>query len=89
MGTFRRSVYWKEQCDFCANRRFCKYSESVELLQARLRVVELETSGCYGSLSFWCDYYDEDTQAVKDRIAERFADGGIVKGGSIGVMPNE
>ena len=65
-GAFKGSVYWKEQCDFCVNRMFCKYSGQVELLQARLHVVELQTKGCYGTLSFWCDYYREDEQKVKD-----------------------
>ena len=40
--------------------------DAVELLQARLLAVELETKGCYGTLSFWCDYYREDEQKVKD-----------------------
>jgi len=67
---FRNGVYWKEQCKFCRNGRCCKYRESVELLQARLNVVELESKGCYGSLSFWCDYYAEDDVAVTDMIRE-------------------
>lgn len=66
MSAFKDNVYWKEQCDYCTNRMFCKYRDSVELLIARLKVVELETSGCYGTLSFWCDYYREDEQKVKD-----------------------
>lgn len=66
MSVFKGNVYWKEQCDFCENRMFCKYRDAVELLQARLLVVELETKGCYGTLSFWCDYYCEDKQKVKD-----------------------
>ena len=66
MSAFKGSVYWKEQCDFCKNRTFCKHRDAVDLLKARLHVVELETKGCYGTLSFWCDYYFEDKQKVKD-----------------------
>lgn len=66
MTSYKGSVYWKEQCKFCENSRFCKYRDKVELLQARLNVVELETKGCYGTLSFWCDYYSEDGQKVAD-----------------------
>lgn len=66
MSAFKGSVYWKEQCGFCYNRMFCKYEDAVKLLRARLLVVELESEGCYGTLSFWCDYYREDTEAVKE-----------------------
>lgn len=66
MGAFKDRVYWKEQCNYCENRVLCKYRDEVELLQVRLLVVELETKGCYGTLSFWCDYYREDKQKVKD-----------------------
>lgn len=44
----------------------CKYRRAVDLLMARLHVIELESQGCYGSLAFWCDYYQEDTEAVKE-----------------------
>lgn len=73
MSSFKGSVYWKNQCEFCRNRMFCKYSGNVELLQARLHVVELQTSGCYGTLSFWCDYYNEDAQAVKEKLKNESA----------------
>lgn len=66
MSAFKGNVYWKEQCDFCENRMFCKYRDAVELLKARLLAVEHETVDCYGRLSFWCDYYYEDKQKVKD-----------------------
>lgn len=66
MSAYKGSVYWKEQCNFCEKRVFCKYRDAVKLLQARLLVVELETEGCYGTLSFWCDYYYEDEQKVKN-----------------------
>ena len=65
MSAFKDDVYWKEQCDFCVNRMYCKYRDSVELLQAWLKVVDLETSGCYGTLSFWCDYFKADEEWVK------------------------
>ena len=64
MSAFKNCVYWKEQCDYCENRMFCKYQNSVELLQARLKVVELETGGCYGTLSFWCDYFKVDEEKL-------------------------
>ena len=73
-NAFKKTVWWKEQCKFCKNCAFCKYRESVELLQARLHVVELETSGCYGTLSFWCDYYVEDEKAVNDAFMEHGCD---------------
>lgn len=57
MSAFRGGVYWKDQCKFCKNGMFCKYKERVELVKARLEVVELESRDCYGILSFWCDYY--------------------------------
>lgn len=66
MTSHRGSVYWKDQCGFCENSMLCKYRDEVELLQARLNVVELETTGCYGTISFWCDYYSEDGQKVAD-----------------------
>lgn len=65
MSAFKDGIYWKEQCDFCENRMLCKYRDAVDLLQARLLVVELETKGYYGTLSFWCDCYREDKK-VKD-----------------------
>ena len=65
MSSFKDGVYWKEQCDYCLNRMYCKYRDSVELLQARLKVVDLETSGCYGTLSFWCDYFKADEEWVE------------------------
>ena len=76
-GAFKGQVYWKDQCRFCVNSMYCKYRESVELLQARLKVVELETSGCYGTLCFWCDYYRENTEWLEAvRENEQTADGG-------------
>ena len=66
MSTFKGNVYWKDQCRFCTNRMFCKYGDAVELLQARLKVVELETVGCYGTLTFWCEYYKEDSEWVRE-----------------------
>ena len=63
-GAFKGQVYWKEQCKFCVNSMYCKYRDAVELLQAKLKVVELETDGCYGTLCFWCDYYREDAELV-------------------------
>ena len=63
--TFKGNVYWKDQCKFCKGNMLCKYRHSVDLLMARLRVIELDTQGCYGSLAFWCDYYQEDAEAVK------------------------
>ena len=66
MSSFKGNVYWKDQCQYCKNHMFCKYSESMNLLLARLHVVELETKGCYGTLSFWCDYYWEDEELVKE-----------------------
>lgn len=71
MSAFRGTVYWKDQCNFCKGNTLCTYSYSVNLLMARLRVIELETQGCYGSLSFWCDYYQENPEAIKDRAKER------------------
>lgn len=71
MSATRNNVYWKEQCSFCTNRMFCKYKGQVELLMARLHVVELQTEGCYGTLSFWCDYYREDEQRVQYMASQR------------------
>ena len=65
MSSIKDGVYWKEQCDYCINHMYCKYRDSVELLQAKLKVVDLETSGCYGTLSFWCDYFKADEERVK------------------------
>lgn len=70
MNSFKDGVYWKEQCNYCTNRMYCKYRDSVELLQARLKVVDLETSGCYGTLSFWCDYFKADEEWVKENQQE-------------------
>ena len=70
MSTFKGMVWWKDQCKYCKNMMFCKYREAVDLMLARLRVVELESSGCYGSLTFWCDYYCEDEQAISDMLKE-------------------
>jgi len=64
--TFKGNVYWKDQCKFCKGHMLCRYRRAVELLMARLRVIELETQDCYGSLAFWCDYYQEDAEAVKE-----------------------
>lgn len=68
---FKGNVYWKDQCEFCkygpyTDGPLCVYRRSVVLLMAKLRVIELETQGCYGSLAFWCDYYQEDEEAVKE-----------------------
>ena len=71
MTVFKGSVYWKDQCKFCKSWMCCKYREAVELLMARLLVVELESANCYGSLSFWCDYYQENPEAIKDQAKER------------------
>ena len=65
MSAFKDEVYWKEQCRYCVNGMFCKYRDAVELLEARLKVVDMETSGCYGTLSFWCDYFKADEDKVK------------------------
>lgn len=70
MSAFKGTVYWKEQCMFCKSWMCCKYRGEVELLMARLQVVELESHGCYGSLSFWCDYYQENPEAIEDRAKE-------------------
>lgn len=78
MSAYKGDVYWKEQCHFCKNRMFCKYWDAVKLLQARLFVVELETKDCYGTLSFWCDYYHEDEQKVKDmKIQDSVVSNGV------------
>lgn len=71
MSAFKGNVYWKDQCKFCKHGPYtvgplCVYHRSVVLLMAKLRVIELETQGCYGSLAFWCDYYQEDAEAVKE-----------------------
>ena len=63
---FKGNVYWKDQCKFCKGHMLCKYSQAVDLLMARLHVIELETQGCYGSFAFWCDYYQEDAEVVKE-----------------------
>lgn len=64
--TFKGNVYWKDQCKFCKGHMLCRYRRAVDLLMARLRVIELETQDCYGSLAFWCDYYQEDAEVVKE-----------------------
>ena len=66
MSAFKGNVYWRNQCEFCKSYMCCKYRGPVELLMARLKVVELESHGCYGSLSFWCDYYQENEAAVAE-----------------------
>lgn len=68
--TFKGNVYWKDQCQFCEGNMLCRYRRAVDLLMARLRVIELETQDCYGSLAFWCDYYKENPEAIKDREKE-------------------
>lgn len=71
MSAFKGTVYWKDQCKFCKSWMLCEHRNAVELLMARLRVVELESSNCYGLLSFWCYYYQENPEAIKDRAKER------------------
>ena len=63
---FKGNVYWKDQCKFCKGNMLCKYRRAVDLLMARLHVIELEMQDCYGLLAFWCDYYQENTEAVKE-----------------------
>lgn len=70
MTAFKGSVYWKDQCKFCKSWMLCQHRKAVELLMARLRVVELESENCHGSLSFWCDYYQENPEAIKDQVKE-------------------
>lgn len=52
-------IYWKDQCDICANAENCKYEvkDYIEQLDA----VEPKTP-VYGNLEFVCDYFylDED-----------------------------
>ena len=66
MSAFKDEVYWRDQCDFCIHRLFCKYRDAAELLLARLKVVDMETRGCYGTISFWCDYFEVDEGAVNE-----------------------
>lgn len=70
MPTYKGSVYWKDQCSFCKSYMCCKYRDSVELFMARLKVVGLQTTNVYGSLSFWCDYYQENHDMTEAKANE-------------------
>ena len=53
-------VYWPEQCKYCLNRHNCEYEIRVKEYIQLLRNVSHK--GCYGSLSWWCDYYIIDEE---------------------------
>lgn len=53
-------VYYKEQCEYCKNRKGCQYIEKV---QKYLKDIDnLDDRGIYGTTSFWCDYYNLDEE---------------------------
>ena len=57
---FKPYVFWREECDLCTRRGKCEYEADVRDYKERLDAVP--GKGCYGSLSFKCDYFqcDED-----------------------------
>lgn len=48
-------VYFKEQCKYCLNREKCDYTKKVKKYIENLDA--LDSSGIYGTTTFWCDYY--------------------------------
>ena len=67
MSGFKDGVYWVEQCDYCKDNAMCKYQRDVRFSIKRLQVAEFDSKGCYGTLSFWCDYFRVDSDKVKAR----------------------
>ena len=68
MSAFKDGVYWREQCDYCSffnDGIGCKYQRSTRLAIKRLEIAEADSDGCYGTWSFWCDYFKADEELVK------------------------
>ena len=65
MSAFKDGVYWKEQCDYCCNFNACTYQRRTQLAIKRLEIAEADSDGCYGTWSFWCDYFKADEERVK------------------------
>lgn len=53
-------VYWPEQCKYCQNRKGCKYTQQVQGYISALQ--DIDDSGIYGTLSWWCDYFIVDSE---------------------------
>ena len=68
MGAFKDGVYWREQCNYCRNADIgigCKYQHKTRLAIKRLEIAEADSDGCYGTWSFWCDYFKADVDKAK------------------------
>ncbi len=58
-------IYWKEQCQYCKNRINCEYIEKINNYINNLS--QVDDKGCYGSLSFKCDYFIFDKELYNEK----------------------
>ena len=56
-------IYWKEQCEYCTNRKVCDYRENVKEYTKKLEAIEAKV---YGSLRFKCDYFILDERVYQE-----------------------
>lgn len=53
---------------FVCTTVFANTEKNVELMRAKLHVIELECTECCGTLSFWCDFFQEDPVSIQTQI---------------------
>ena len=58
-----KSIYYKEQCDYCINKGKCGYEKLTRTFLETLCSMEHLASGVFGSLTFKCDYFYLDELA--------------------------
>ena len=48
-------IYWPDQCKYCQHIGWCKYNQNAQKYIEALK--NIEDTGVYGVLSWWCDYF--------------------------------